>query len=405
MVEQAKQREGAKLTEARLARAAAKKRAARLYDSGISGFGAKVSGSGKVSFFLRYGPRGARRFLTLGSLGESFSLRGARKLATEMLGQVARGKDPVAARAAAGAKAVLFPIWAATYLERTSRLRKMKSPPAFYLAIAAKRWARRSLASITKSDVLDLRAQVAEEGGKIGAQRERDDHEHDGHPRANRFLAHLAACFKAAVDESLIPLNPAKGIKQLPENPPRARVLTDDEMERLVVALEDEDQFTAAVFHTLIETGLRVSEILGSRWADFDLVAGTMRIPSPKSGFPQMIPLAEVTVERLKKLPEVSGWLIPARGDLTAHRNSMAGDWARLKDKAQLGDAHIHDIRRTYGLAVARGSGLHVASVLLRHSSVQVTASVYSPLDIGMQREATEARAKLLAFPKKKGAA
>src|ERR1039458_1445603 len=345
MVEKPTKRQGAKFTEKMLARAAAGKRPVMIYDARCPGLGAKA-GAGKVSFFLRYGGRQKRRFLALGRLSDDLSLGAVRRLAVETLGQVARGKDPVAERAAATAKAMQFSAWAQAYLTRTDRLRKEKAQPRYYLAIAAAKWARRSLASITRSHVLNLRDALGEEGAKVGAKRERDDHQFDGHPRANRWLAHVAACFRAAVDENLIATNPAKGVKQLPENPPRARVLSDDEMERLLEALEGEDEFTAAVFHVLIETGCRVSEVLRARWADLDLVAGTMRIPSSKAGRPQTIPLAGVTVERLEALPKLGEWLFPA-GDLAAHRADVKKDWARLKEKERLRGARIPHPNRT----------------------------------------------------------
>jgi integrase len=47
------------------------------------------------------------------------------------------------------------------------------------------------------------------------------------------------------------------------------------------------------------------------------------------------------------------------------------------------GDVTIHDIRRTYGLHVARTAGLHIASKLLRHGDVRITEKVYAPLGLG----------------------
>jgi integrase len=409
-------RQGARLTEARLARAAAGKRRVMIYDARCPGLGAKA-GAGKVSFFLRYGGRQRRRFLALGRLSENFSLEDARRLAVETLGMVARGQDPVAERAAQTAAAVTFASWMATYTTRTDRTRKEKAEPRRYLLMASKKWGRRALASISRSDVLTLREEVVREAAaNVRARRERAKKAKrasakvdgavialDGHASGNRWLAHVGAAFAAAVAEGIITTNPALGIKPLPEAPPRARVLSDEEMGRLIEALENEDEVTSAVFHVLIESGCRVSEILRSRWVDFDLAAGTWRIPSPKSGFPQVVPLAGVTIERLEQLPRVSEWVVPA-GDLSKHRADVRYDWLRLKARAKLTGANVHDLRRSYGLAVARGSGLHVASRLLRHRDVRVTAAVYSPLDIGLQRQATEARAaKLLPF-KRKGA-
>ncbi|HQR44587.1 MAG TPA: hypothetical protein PK598_01065 [Thermoanaerobaculia bacterium] len=65
-----------------------------------------------------------------------------------------------------------------------------------------------------------------------------------------------------------------------------------------------------------------------------------------------------------------------------------------------LADVHIHDLRRTFGLHVAKAAGLHVASKLLRHGDVRITERVYAPLGIETLRAAVEKRSEVLPFPK-----
>lgn len=83
-------------------------------------------------------------------------------------------------------------------------------------------------------------------------------------------------------------------------------------------------------------------------------------------------------------------------------RPDLKGPWDRLRAAAQLEDVRIHDIRRSFGLEIARKAGLHVASKLLRHSSVKVTEQVYAPLGIDELRDAVEKRADVLPFPDQK---
>ena len=90
--------------------------------------------------------------------------------------------------------------------------------------------------------------------------------------------------------------NPAMGIRNFREAPPRARVLSDAEFARVVEAFEAiPDPHVRAAFVLLLDTGARKSEALCARWEDFDLEAGIWRIPSPKAGRPQVVPR---TVER-----------------------------------------------------------------------------------------------------------
>jgi integrase len=52
---------------------------------------------------------------------------------------------------------------------------------------------------------------------------------------------------------------------------------------------------------------------------------------------------------------------------------------------------HVHDLRRTYGLRVARHAGILAASKLLRHSDARVTSRVYAPLGLDELRRVADA--------------
>ena len=72
------------------------------------------------------------------------------------------------------------------------------------------------------------------------------------------------------------------------------------------------------------------------------------------------------------------------------HRADLRHDWEAIKATTGIADVHIHDLRRTFGLEVAKKAGLHIASKLLRHGDVRITERVYAPLGVEDLREATE---------------
>ena len=59
------------------------------------------------------------------------------------------------------------------------------------------------------------------------------------------------------------------------------------------------------------------------------------------------------------------------------------------------------DLRRSFGLSIARSHGLHVASRLLRHANTTVTGQVCAPLGLDELREASQRRADALPFAPK----
>jgi integrase len=370
------------------------------FDRDLPGFGIKVFPSGRKVFFAEYGPRGRRRRMTIGTYAV-LAPDDARELATDALASVVKGTDPLTDREERKAMPT-FAGWVEEYLAGVRQRKKRPDVDVYHLqgtkparkrvakrikgevedkrrkprlALPMDRWGNRPLDSITRREVEAVVTTLAETGGRTNA---------------NRALASMRACFEAAVRAGVLKTNPAAYVKKNREGVPRSRVLTADELAAVVVVVNAiEDPYVRTAFHVLIETGARKSEVLRARWEDLDLEAATWRIPSPKAGHPQVIPLAAPTVARLRNLPPAGHWLVPGRAD-AAHRADLRKEWEAIKAAAGLHDVTIHDIRRTFGLAVAKAAGLYVASKLLRHGDVRITQRVYAPLGVEDLRKATD---------------
>ncbi len=366
----------------------------KVYDDAVTGFGVVAYESGKKSFFLEYGPRGKQRRMTLGQYG-ALTVDAARALAMSKAGEVVAGDDPLDSREERR-KMPTWAEWVGEYLEGVRRRKKQPRHDERYLgaasepkkhgrkrggdlplppgAVIAERWGRRSLDDISRRDVQAAMESMAERG----------------HTTANRWLASVRACFEAARRDAVIAENPAASIKPYREAPPRARVLTDAEFARVVEAFDAlADPHVRAAFLLLLDTGARKSEALNARWADIDLDERTWRIPSPKSGRPQTVPLGDATVAWLRDVERLGPWLVPGR-DGTKARTDLRRAWEQVREAANIHDVTIHDLRRTFGLHIARRAGLHVASRMLRHSDIRVTERVYVPLGLDAMREAAD---------------
>jgi len=200
----------------------------------------------------------------------------------------------------------------------------------------------------------------------------------------------VRACLQAAWREDRLASNPAMKVKPNPENAPRARVLTDDELRRLLAAIAGlEDPYVRAAFVMLVETGARLSEVLNARWEDIDLEEGIWRMPRTKAGQPQLVPLTTSVAAVLRVLPHLGTFVVAGRKE-DEPRADLKKPWAHLQAAAGLQDVHIHDLRRTFGLRVTRGSGIFMASVLLRHSDIRVTKQHYAPNDLNDGRKAIQ---------------
>lgn len=331
-------------------------------DDQVIGFHVTAHPSGHRSFHVDHGPRSRRRRTKLGSW-PVMSVEAARARAIEVLEAIAVEPPP---EPEPSDDALTLSDWIAEYLGRVRDRKKQPRHDEGYLREVEALWGQRPLRSLKRSEVVRAMQRVARRGNTT----------------ANRWLASVRACLAEAVRDGLIELNPAGRIRPLRENPPRRRVLSDEELSRVVVAIEAlPDRFARIALLVLVHTGMRKSEVLRARWSDVDLERRDWHLPSPKSGRPEAIPLTDEVVALLESLPRIEGspWVIPSR-DPGRPRSDLKHAWARVRREAGVFDVTLHDLRRTYGLAATKELGIFVASKLLRHSDVRVTQRHYAPL-------------------------
>ena len=354
-----------------------------VYDLNLTGFGLVVYPSGRRSFFVEYGPKGARKRMTLGAYG-LLTVEQARAMALEKLSSAVQGDDPLEKRRARQ-QAMRFGTFQDEYLDAVRLRKKQPRHDERYLEMANNKWRQRPLDSITPRDVQRLMLEVSVRGQTT----------------ANRWLASVRACFEEACRQGLIEHNPAMRIQHFRESPPRDRVLSDAELTQVIDSIEAmKDPFVRLAFMLLIHTGARKEEVLSARWEHMDLESGTWRIPSPKAGRPQVMPLDRHTVALLQGAERQGAWVVPGR-KRGEHRKDLKRPWQAIREATGLTDVKIHDVRRTFGLRVSKQAGLHVASKLLRHSDIRVTERVYAPLGIDELRvamgQAQEKREEVVA--------
>lgn len=360
-----------------------------VWDTDILGFGLVVRGSsGRKSFVLRRGPRANRKFMSLGDYG-LLTVEEARDAAIAAAAEWDTGGDPKKERHRRRTMPT-FATWVSEYLAAVKLRKKRPEHDVYFLrglearkdrparpSDALERWSDRALDGITARDIQALMDHLGQTRGKI---------------MANRWYASLRACLAAGVRAGILQDNPAVQVHRFPENPPRQRVLSADELAQLREAVDGLPPDDRLFLLLLIATGCRKSEALAAQWSDIDLAAGTWTIPSPKAGKLQAVPLPKEAIRALRSYRPgtSSSWLFPARRG-GGHRTEVKFLWGRVKAAAELpADVTMHDLRRTYGLEVARKAGILAASKLLRHADTRITAKVYTPLQVEELRAITD---------------
>ena len=135
----------------------------------------------------------------------------------------------------------------------------------------------------------------------------------------------------------------------------------------------------ANIIRLIMLTGARRGEAMNARWEQFDLENGVWTKPAATTKQPMLhrAPLSPAAVELLQGIrddvPADCPWVFPGekKGQPLSEMHSF---WEGVREKAQLKDARIHDLRHTFAsLLVSGGMTLPMIGRLLGHTQAQTT--------------------------------
>ncbi|MXU66052.1 site-specific integrase [Oceanomicrobium pacificus] len=360
-----------------------------VWDSQIPGFGVRVMPSGARSYQAQYRKGGRTRRVSLGRHGK-ITVDEARRLAKELMGQVAKGENP-AEEIAVERRAPTVASLCDRFFQDHVVERCKPTTQAEY---------RRSLNIFIKPEIGSFKV-VDVERKDISALH----HKMRATPyQANRTLQVLSKMFNMAEIWGLRPdgSNPCRHVPKYREKK-RERFLSQSELQRLGAVLSDVEQsgeesvHVVAAFRLLILTGCRLREIQTLRW---DYITGNgMELPDTKTGA-RRIPLPEAARAILSALPRTPGHPYVIEGKVEdAHITDLQHPWRRIRARAGLDDVRIHDLRHTYASnAVSSGMPIQMVGRLLGHSQIQTTMRYAHLADDPVRRAAEENANRLSGF-------
>jgi integrase len=333
-----------------------------LFDTEVRGFMVRARG-GVKSYGLKYVFGGRQRILTLGEHGPLTPSQ-ARALAQAAKAEVLRGADPQTLRDVAKTKAEAssFERFAQLYDQRhidRKRPRSAEEDRRLLRLHLLPRFGSRPLTSVTKSDVLRLKDELA------------------CRPIAfNRCRALLHSMFERARAWDLHSgPNPAAGVVKNLEKP-RERYLSGDEYRRLFEALDaaegTEHPSVLTCVRLLALTGARLGEILSLRWDYVDFEHAALRLPESKTGS-KVIPIGGAAVAVLEVTPRISKFVcsgLKADAPIAPPQRQ----WRRIRVAAGLPDLRLHDLRHGFAsVAAVCGESLKLVGAALGHKQISTT--------------------------------
>jgi len=260
-----------------------------------------------------------------------------------------------------------------------------------------------------------------------------------GSSSQHSIRATLRSALSDAAAQQLVPLNIAKLVKLGSRQRPKAKVWTEERVQRwrkngqipspvmVWTPTQTSALLTRAQHHPLqhmfrliAHTGLRRGEACGLHWADIDLPAGTMAVTEqivqlgwnthtgrPKSdagervialGAAMRVLLrAARRAQRKQRLAKGEGWAdtgyVFTDGDGHPwHPAHVTAEFARLIREAELPPIRLHDLRHgTATQALAAGVDHKVVQDLLGHSSSALTLDTYTSVVDELKHAAAEA--------------
>lgn len=357
-----------------------------------------VQPSGIKSWAVRYRSpvHGKSRKFTIGKY-PAFGLADARDAAAVALRKIAEGGDPGAEKIQRRQVARLthassdlvrdqFDDFMERYAKRNTRENSWREYQRVYNKEVAPRWGALPIAAITKRNVIELLDSVVDRGAPV---------------QANRVLAVVRKFFNWCVERDILAASPCIGVKAPSPEKARERVLSDEEIRRVWLALEKEPYPFGPMFKLLLLTGQRVSEVAGISWSEIDIEQALWSLPAKraKNGRAHTVPLSPLALSVIQGLPKIrdsQAYLFtttgtsPVSGESRVKskiQNAMATRLDSASDKAE--HWTLHDFRRTVASGLQRqGFPVEVVEALLNHKSGKVSgvAAVYARHDYAEEK-------------------
>ena len=219
----------------------------------------------------------------------------------------------------------------------------------------------------------------------------------------------LHHALKSAVDQRLLPHNPADHVEPPKVAHKSMTILNEEQLDTFLAAME-QDPIWKDFFYTELTTGLRLGEICGLMWSDFDAKKGTLNVNrtlhKEKGGRlvtgdtktyagTRTIVLPDSTAEllRCRKKDSYSVWIFPnpLKPEAPMNPSTAYHQLKKLLEENGLPGLRFHDLRHTFAThALANGVDAKTLSGILGHTKASFTVDTYTHTTTDMHKKAAE---------------
>jgi integrase len=362
-----------------------------IWDSKVTGFGARRQKGTKVSYIIAYRTKDNRqRWYTIGKHGSPWTPDTARSEALRILGDVVGGTDPsqekISNRKASSVSELCDLYLADAEAGRLLTRRRTTKKESTLLTDKGRierhikpLLGQHKVAAVTREDIEAFMHDVAEgkTAGRSKTEKSRGlANVRGGRGTASRTVGLLGAIFGYAVRKRLRLDNPVRGVMRFADGK-RLRRVSDEEYAALGAGLRTAtDIWPPAIAATrmLALTGWRRGEVLGLTWADLDIPRRTATLGDTKTGR-SIRPLSLAVCELLRAQARSGEYVFAAsrgNGLMTGYPKI----WMRISKIAGLpGDITPHVLRHSFA-SLAGDLGYTEATIasMVGHKGQSITS-------------------------------
>ena len=348
------------------------------WDSGLPGFGVKVTPKGRKVFLVMYRLAGAGsrlRKYTIGPYGR-VTLPMAKAQAQKIFAARLDGRDPAEEKRQSRRRLVVDRIddLVETFIrEHVAKIGTNRRITNLLRRDVIAHWGTKSIHEIKKRDVSDLISLIGQRNA------------HASH----RLLKTLKTFFRWCVGRAVIDFSPAEGISSSYREVSRDRVLTDQQLAAVIRAARRMPLPYGRIVEFLALTGQRREEVAQLKWEELDEKTRTWTVPGSRTKN-KKIHIVHLSEPAWKVVEACSGEPY-VFGTATGKRFQRFGKGKRAIDKlCEVAGWRLHDLRRTIVSGMARlGVPPHVADKILNHQAGTISgvAAVYQRHDFLLERK------------------
>ena len=340
------------------------------WDTALPGFGVKLTPKGRKVFIVLYRTGGAGsklRKYTIGPYGR-VTLHQARVAAQKVFAARLEGRDPAAEKRESKRRIVADRVedLLETFInQRLSQNRSGGETARLLRREMGKAWAGRSIHDIGKRDLVELIFAIEQRGAPVAA---------------NKALKSIKMFLRWCVGRAILDQSPAEGVPMPTKEIARDRVLSDEELAKVILAARAIDDRYAGIVELLALTGQRREEVAKLAWEELDLGQRVWTIPKhrTKNAKPHVVHLSDESMAVLQRMGKHGPHPFAFHG--TKPFDHFASAKRKLDELSGVTEWRLHDLRRTCVSGMARlGVAPHVADKILNHQSGTISgvAAVY----------------------------